>query len=395
MVKGNRYLYAINKQREQMQEEEKDSVNVEHEFNIKLNKGMTKYNWLRHWGVEVLNTNEEKLDRETELQHKNNTEVFNRRRMVMARHDGGTMLAKDENAKNYLEKRKAEIRTQQLQRYALESTFREEEERRRRKRHRDDKDDRRRDHDRHHRDRHQRDRHDRDRHDRDRHDRDRHDRDRHDKDIHDDRRDKHERDRNSDRSREDKELFHETFIKVEDKHRDKIKIQLESHDLNNIRIEPLPESEKDKKRHKKAMQVDTDEYNLKQPKKKMTKREEKLYMEQIKEDLKAKKNPKYKPRDIFAEDAERRRQEEALKKMKKLQEEGKSLEDNQDVPIKRKKVIEDSDGEDAKPSKFNFITVVSKSGGISIPIPSEAPKELIVKRSKIISDDESPKGIYF
>lgn len=75
-------------------------------------------------------------------------------------------------------------------------------------------------------------------------------------------------------------------------------------------------------------------------------------MEQVKEDLKAKRNPNYKPRDVFAEDAERRRKEEALKKKKKQQEEGKSPKEDQDIPIKRKKVIEDSDGEEAKPSNL-------------------------------------------
>lgn len=98
-----------------MLEDEKEPPNPELEFNIRLNKGMTKYNCLRHWGIEILNTNEEKLDREAERKDRNNTEVFNRRRMVMARHDGGTMLGKDENAMNYLMMLK-KIKTQQTQR---------------------------------------------------------------------------------------------------------------------------------------------------------------------------------------------------------------------------------------------------------------------------------------
>mmetsp|Transcript_10479 Transcript_10479/g.11760 ORF Transcript_10479/g.11760 Transcript_10479/m.11760 type:complete len:88 (+) Transcript_10479:147-410(+) len=67
----------------------------------------------------------------------------------------------------------------------------------------------------------------------------------------------------------------------------------------------------------KSRRVEDDQGGLNKEKvKKMTKREHKLHMEQLKEDLKAKTHKGYIPRDIFAEDEERRRKEQELAKEK-------------------------------------------------------------------------------
>ena len=45
MGKGNKYIYLIQKYKNQLEsEEEKNMINIELDFNSQLNKGITKYN---------------------------------------------------------------------------------------------------------------------------------------------------------------------------------------------------------------------------------------------------------------------------------------------------------------------------------------------------------------
>lgn len=133
--------------------------------------------------------------------------------------------------------------------------------------------------------------------------------------------------------------------------------QLEKQDYNSIRIDQPSPSEK--KRDKKAKRIvgDDDEYHKKPKSQKLTKREEKLQMEQIKENLKAQKNPGYIPRDVFSEDRELRKKEEEEKLKKKEQSEDQEVDQYKQISKKRKKRIdeEDDDGEQEyqlRPSMF-------------------------------------------
>jgi hypothetical protein len=45
MMKGNRFLHSMNKYKEQVTSEEiKEAISIDTDFNIALNKGVTKYN---------------------------------------------------------------------------------------------------------------------------------------------------------------------------------------------------------------------------------------------------------------------------------------------------------------------------------------------------------------
>jgi len=108
----------------------------------------------------------------------------------------------------------------------------------------------------------------------------------------------------------------------------------QSHDLNKIRIDSLPDEKGSKKRNKQNRRKDDEDIQDRRSRKKksdgrapdegsiggikvhkekkpkrMTKHEKKLELEQIKENLRAKKEPGYIPRDIFREDKERRERE--------------------------------------------------------------------------------------
>jgi len=86
--------------------------------------------------------------------------------------------------------------------------------------------------------------------------------------------------------------------------------QLESEDYSKIRIQRSDNQEKrDDRRdkNKRRKRVDSDD-DSKQPKnRKLTKHEEKLRMEQIKENLRAKSQKGYVPKDVYAEDEKRRK----------------------------------------------------------------------------------------
>ena len=266
----------------------------------------------------MLNTNEEQLDRHAEKVDQNNTEIFNRRKGPSNRFDTGKMLATEESVKNFLSFRK----TQQQN----TNSIKQEEDRRRKRRHREHRDERRKDHrsrdgqsDR--RDDRRDDRRGDRRDDRDRHhsssrrdDRDRH---RDDRDRHRDDRDRHRDDRHRDSERSDNRQNESGYQEVfennnpDDYGTSQRKKQIETQDYNSIRIENQPASSTEKKKRNT---------------KKASKKEEKLQMDQIKENLKAKRIPGYIPRDVFAEDAEMRKQEEERKKKMKIEEEDKQIE---------------------------------------------------------------------
>lgn len=93
MKRGNSYLKAINQYKETLQsEDEKNNVDVTFDFNLKLNKGMLKYNCLKHWKIEILNTNEERLDNETERMTKNGSDIFNTRNQIQKGRNGRPIL---------------------------------------------------------------------------------------------------------------------------------------------------------------------------------------------------------------------------------------------------------------------------------------------------------------
>lgn len=83
MIKGNNYLRAINKYKETLKsEDEKNNVDVTFDFNLRLNKGMLKYSCLKHWDIEILHTNDQKLDNATERGNKDGAEIFNTRTQI-------------------------------------------------------------------------------------------------------------------------------------------------------------------------------------------------------------------------------------------------------------------------------------------------------------------------
>lgn len=100
----------MNKYKEQLRsEEEKNDINIELEFNTSLNKGINKYNCLTLWEIDILNTNEERLDRAAEKTEKDNTNVFNRRKATVNRNDPGTFLASEAKVKNFMDFRKSQL----------------------------------------------------------------------------------------------------------------------------------------------------------------------------------------------------------------------------------------------------------------------------------------------
>ena len=123
MIKGSKFLLAMKKYKEQATSEEiKQNMNIEFDFNVGLNKGVTKYNCLKLWNIDVLNTNEEQLDRAAEKANKHSTEIFNQRQMARNRNDGGSLLAKNTGVKNFLDFRKSNIqqsRSNTSKRYVL------------------------------------------------------------------------------------------------------------------------------------------------------------------------------------------------------------------------------------------------------------------------------------
>lgn len=108
MIKGSAFLHAMKKYKEQVPSEEaKHSINIEMDFNVGLNKGITKYNCLKLWNIDVLNTNQEQLDRAMEKANKDGAEVFNNRQMARSRQEGASLLAKNSGVKSFLDFRKS------------------------------------------------------------------------------------------------------------------------------------------------------------------------------------------------------------------------------------------------------------------------------------------------
>lgn len=134
---------------------------------------------------------------------------------------------------------------------------------------------------------------------------------------------------------------------------------IESANYNDVRIQKSDHrSSKEKKRDKKSRRIDDDNSPTQKSQKKLTKREEKLQMEQIKENMMAKRFKGYVPRDVFAEDEERRQKEQQLKKEARERQEEKQLEQAKQNIIARnkKRCVEDSEESDEhlNTSKCNY-----------------------------------------
>jgi len=94
-------------------EEERNSINIEMEFNNTLNKPITKYNCLKLWEIEILDTMELTLKKETEQVDKINTELFNKRKAPGIANKDAPLLASDGSVKNYLDFRKSQLKNDQ------------------------------------------------------------------------------------------------------------------------------------------------------------------------------------------------------------------------------------------------------------------------------------------
>lgn len=252
-------------------------------------------------------------------------------------------------------------------------------------------DDRRRDRDgrRDHDSRRDRDGHSRD-HDRHRDDRDRSRRDDRDRSRHDDRdRSRHDdKDDKRHHSQSKSDTFQEGFTRTkgEDEAEKLRKMQLETQDFNKVKISGSKDPKTDKKRDNKAKRIISDDGDdlfgdkQKRPKKK-TKHEERLEMEQIKENLKAKQNKSYIPRDVFAEDRIRQEKEKLQIAKLKLEKEDKEAadakKDGKDNKNKRRRIDEsDDDTNFPQDLKVENIKPVSHPPKriIDSPIEDEIPK---------------------
>ena len=127
------------------------------------------------------------------------------------------------------------------------------------------------------------------------------------------------------------------------------KKQIQNAKYNDIRIQKDDSSNrKDKRRERKDREIGEDDSPREDQSKKISKREEKLQMEQLKENMKAKKHKGYVPKDVYAEDEEKRHKEAQLKRELKEKQEMKELEKAKQNAISRskKRCIEDSDNSD-------------------------------------------------
>lgn len=94
MIKGNKLVHEISKVKEQTESgEDKFSLN----FSLET---------LKSWAVDILNPDQEKLDKEYEEKEKKNTENFNRRQLAAMRKETGKVLASESNVKSFLDFRR-------------------------------------------------------------------------------------------------------------------------------------------------------------------------------------------------------------------------------------------------------------------------------------------------
>ena len=93
MIKGNKLVHEISKVKEQTAPEE-DKFSLDN---------------LKTWAMDILNPDQEKLDKEHEEKEKKNTENFNRRQMAAMRRETGKVLASESNVKSFLDFRRKNL----------------------------------------------------------------------------------------------------------------------------------------------------------------------------------------------------------------------------------------------------------------------------------------------
>ena len=109
MQTGNRFLIAINEFKENDKSEEKEPFDIETDFSIRLNKALTKFNWLKLWNIEMINTEENKQIKTSDINDKESAELFNMRKSEIAKRVvTDKPLASEEKVKNFLDFRKSQ-----------------------------------------------------------------------------------------------------------------------------------------------------------------------------------------------------------------------------------------------------------------------------------------------
>ena len=102
MIKGNNYLKAIKAFLDKATDnEEMKDLDIDFEFSLKLSKAMSKYNCPKHWNIEILKVNDEKLDRESERKD-GGADIFNSRNQAQKTNVEVKLLGQDSSVKNFM-----------------------------------------------------------------------------------------------------------------------------------------------------------------------------------------------------------------------------------------------------------------------------------------------------